>query len=399
MQEELRLTVVALEQESRVAGASPTGHRRGARVALVVFVVVVVAAVPLYLWRGRHQWFYLDEWDFLAGRDATNLHDLLRPHNEHWSTVPILVYRFMWRLFGLQTYKPYQLMTIGLHLVAACLLRVVMRRADVRPWIATVAASLFVLLGAGHENIVWAFQIGFVASLVCGLVHLILADHDGRFARRDAIGVAFGGLGLMCSGVGVTMVAVVGLAVLIRRGLKMAALHVAPLAVLFLAWWSVFGRNAYSSPDTSVSSVVRFVGIGIGHTFAELGQVRFVGIALAGLLVVGLVCAVRGDFVTPLRARLAAPIGLLGGGVVYLIIVGLGRIAKADIAIRLGVIGSVDDTARAGRYVHILALLTLPALAVAAHALVQRSRPRPGRRGVAGAWDQREYRRDRTDRH
>ena len=68
------------------------GYEPGA-VATVVFAVVVVAAVPLYLWRGRHQWFYLDEWDYLVARRATSLHDLLRPHNEHWQTLPILAYR------------------------------------------------------------------------------------------------------------------------------------------------------------------------------------------------------------------------------------------------------------------------------------------------------------------
>ena len=46
-----------------------------------------------------------------AGR-ATDLGDLLRPHNEHWSTLPILVYRVLWQLFGLRTYVPYQLVAL-----------------------------------------------------------------------------------------------------------------------------------------------------------------------------------------------------------------------------------------------------------------------------------------------
>ena len=228
-----------------------------ARVATVVFAVVVIAAVPLYLWRGRHQWFYLDEWDYLAARKATSLHDLLRPHNEHWQTLPILAYRALWNIVGLHSYKPYQLVTIGLHLTAACLLRVVMRRAGVGPWIATIAASLFVLFGPGHENVIWAFQVGFVGSLVCGLAHLILADHDGPLDRRDAIGLLFGIAGLMSSGVGVTMAFVVGLAALMRRGWRAAAFHLVPLAVLFLGWWLVVGRDAYSPSPGSVAEVAR----------------------------------------------------------------------------------------------------------------------------------------------
>ena len=63
------------------------------------------------------------------------------------------------------------------------------------------AAGLFLFLGSGYQNIVWAFQIGFVGSLVFGLAHLLLIDHDGGFDRRDALGLAFGLAGLMCSGV------------------------------------------------------------------------------------------------------------------------------------------------------------------------------------------------------
>ncbi len=63
--------------------------------------------------------------------------DLLRPHNEHISVLPILVYRALWHLFGLHSYDPYQLCVIALHLTAAVLLRAVMRRSGVNPWIAT----------------------------------------------------------------------------------------------------------------------------------------------------------------------------------------------------------------------------------------------------------------------
>ena len=139
--------------------------------------------------------------DFLAERTGGDLGDLLRPHNNvQWSTLPILVYRLMWTLFGLRSYVPYQVVLIALHLTAAVLLRTAMRRAGVGPWIATAAASLFVLFGAGYQNIVWAFQIGFVGSLVFELTQLLLADHDGPIDRRDWLGLAAGFSGLLCSG-------------------------------------------------------------------------------------------------------------------------------------------------------------------------------------------------------
>jgi hypothetical protein len=342
--------------------------------AAAAFAAVVVAAVPIYLWSGRHQWFFFDEWDFLAARRATDLHDLLRPHNEHWQTLPILVYRALWRLVGLRRYWPYQILTIGLHLTAASLLRTLMRRARVDPWIATAAASVFVLFGAGHENIMWGFQIGFIGSLVCGLGALLLADHDGTVDRRDALSLAAGLAALMCSGVGVTMCFVVCLAVLLRRGWRAAALYAASLAGVFIAWWLAFGRGAYESPSPSLRDTVEFVAVGTSNLFAQLGQLPGVGIALAILLVGGLVLAWGRLPLDQLRKQAAAPGALLAGGVVFLVITAIGRLGPASIAIRLGVIKYATDGARASRYVHLLAAMALPALAVAADAVIRRWR-------------------------
>ena len=156
---------------------------------------MVAIAVPVILYQGRDQWFYLDEWDFLANRSAGSFHDLMAPHVQHWTTFGILVYRALWWLVGINHYWPYQLCVVTLHLAAAVLLRTVMRRAGVNPWIATAAASLFALFGAGRQDIVFAFQITFTGALTFGLAHILLADHDGPFDRRDLIGIGFGAAG------------------------------------------------------------------------------------------------------------------------------------------------------------------------------------------------------------
>jgi hypothetical protein len=104
---------------------------------LLAFAAVLAVAFVVYVLAGRKYWFYLDEWDFLSGRDGGNLGDLFRPHNEHWTTLPILAYRVLWNVFGLNSYRPYQFLLLGLHLTAAVLLRVIMRRSGVSPWIAT----------------------------------------------------------------------------------------------------------------------------------------------------------------------------------------------------------------------------------------------------------------------
>jgi len=151
-------------QRSQGASTSVTHRERGtdtrvmvdrsARLAVAAFIAAEVVALSLWLTLGRNQWFFSDEWDFLAGRTAGDLGDLFHPHDNHWSTLPILAYRVLWWLFGLRTYLPYLTLVVLLHLTAAALLRAVMRRAGVGPWLSTAAASLFALFGAGYGDIV-----------------------------------------------------------------------------------------------------------------------------------------------------------------------------------------------------------------------------------------------------
>ena len=120
------------EPAARPGFASFVRSDRGAALA---FAALVVLAFPLLLYWGRNHWFTVDDWDFLGSRTAGDLGDLFRSHWGHWVTLPVLVYRGWWRLFGLH-YWPYQVLVISLHLVAAILLRTVMRRAGVGGWLA-----------------------------------------------------------------------------------------------------------------------------------------------------------------------------------------------------------------------------------------------------------------------
>src|SRR5207302_10440329 len=127
-------------------------------------------------------------------------------------------------------YLPYALFAILLHLAVGALLRVVMRRSGVGPWVATAGAGVFVFLGTGIENNF------FTSAMVCGLTQLLLADHDGHVDRRDFLGLGAGVVGLMCSALAVTMTIIVGVAMLLRRGWRIAMFHTVPLAALYLGW-------------------------------------------------------------------------------------------------------------------------------------------------------------------
>ena len=195
--------------------------------------------MPFLVSESRFAWFANDDWYILAGRDAGQIGDYFRPHEGHWITLPVVAFQALWSTVGLHSYRPYQMMAIATHLGVAVLLRSILRRQGVDGWIATIAAVGFACFGAGQENVVWAFQITIEGAMALGLVHLVLADRDGPIDRRDWLGLAAGAGALMCSGVGLVMVGVVGIAVLLRRGWRLALFHVAPLLAMFGIWYLI----------------------------------------------------------------------------------------------------------------------------------------------------------------
>lgn len=331
----------------------PTVLDRNPRLAIMVFAALCAGSIALYLWAGRDQWFYLDDWDFLAGRRATSITDLLRPHNEHWSTWSMLAYRAMWSVVGLHAYWPYQLLAILNHLAIATLLRVVMRRAGVGPWLATAAAAVFLLFGAGVENAVVAFQVQFASPVTFGLLQLLAADHDGPIERRDWLGLLAGLVAISSSGIGVAMVVGVGVAVLLRRGWRAAAFQTAPLAAIYPWWWLVYGHDGVQRFHSTASQIVEFVVDVHREVFGSLSAVSIIGLLLVPVTVFGLGVAWRRAGLRDARRTLAAPIGLVAAGLVFAVATGYGRAWARE------------DVATTGRYLHVTAALVLPAVAVA----------------------------------
>ena len=321
-----------------------------------------VAALAIWLQIGRKTWFYIDEWDFLAGRKAGDLDDLFRPHNGHWTTLPVLTFRALYACFGLRTYLPYRLVIIVLYLVAAALLLIVMRRAGVDPWIATSAAALFALFGAGWENIILPFQIAFTGAFTFGLAYLLVVDHEGPFNRRDAAGLLLGLGALMCSAVGVVMVAVVGAATLVRRGRTVALLHVVPLATCYALWLVAIGHRETGVGRYTAVDVVEFLRAGLIRVFGAIGPATWFGFVIVVVLVGGVALAAIDRRGTSRLDELAAPIALFAGG--------LGLLAVT--AVNRATFGA--DWARQSRYVSLVGAMMLPTLAVAADAFTRRWR-------------------------
>lgn len=323
--------------------------------------MTVVGALGVLTDLDRHLWFFGDDWEFLVDRGFSHAQlGIWSPHSEHWVTLPILVFRALFTVFGVRSYLPYIAILIVAHLILAHLIWRVMLRVGVDAWVATALVAVFLVLGSGYENLIWAFQISFVGSVLFGYAALLLVDHDRMEGRRDllvlwAVLVA----GLMCSGIGVTMVAVTGGAVLLRGGLaawRKALVVIGVPAVVYVIWFGLAGYKGLMGDQQHVTTLLEipaFVWTGLTNAFGLTSGIPGAGavlvVAFAGWL---LVRAKRDIGIAGLAIALAL------GVVPMFVIIALGRTT-------LGV-GESD----APRYVYLAIALVLPAVGLAFTQLV-----------------------------
>lgn len=333
------------------------------------FVASLVVAAPLLLWLGNQRWFSSDEWGFLVSYSLDDPGGLFAPQNGHWSTLPVVAFQVLYSTIGIRSYVAYQVMSVATHLLAVVVVRVVMRRAGVRPWVATLAALSLLLFGNGQQNIFVAIQISFVGAFVLGVCQVLLADHDGAVSWRDGLGVLAGVAALLCSAVGVAMIPVVAVAVLLRRGWRAAALHVVPVVGVYGAWFALnrprtTAGTTDAGPVEALGNIVRWDILGEAGSFRDLAANPWLGAVLAAVLVGGLAVAWQGRSWSWFRRTQGAPVALLVGGVSFLTLTGASRWMMAG----------ADAGSSQSRYQYMVAAFTIPALGVAFDALARRWR-------------------------
>lgn len=336
---------------------------RAPRAATGAFGALLAIAAVAYAVAGRAQWFFQDEWVFLAERDATSASGLLDPHNEHWVTAPLLAYRVLWSVVGARRYEPYQALAIAAHLAVVVLLHLLLRRRfGVSPWVAVAAVTLVLFTGTGAENVVWAFQITFTGAIAAGLAALLLADHPQPSRRRRAASLACGLFSLMCSGVGLLVVGVLGACLLARRGWRAAAAATAPLAAVYLTWRLTFGSGS-TDLGGDVGLILRFIRVGLAHVTRTAGPTAWAGELLVALALVGtaLVAWESRASLPALRRRLGPPVAMASGAVAFFALTGSTRAETEGLAF-----------ATRGRYAYVALVLFVPLVAVGADAVLRR---------------------------
>jgi hypothetical protein len=270
---------------------TPTASRFSGvdRLAGRTFAAVAVAAWAILLWMGRGLSFYSDEWYYIANRSLFDPQTWFPPHGEHWSTIPIVAYRVLMELFGLRTYMPYLALLVGLHVLVAFGVFVLLRRWT-GPLPALAGGILILFFGSGFENIFWAFQIGFVASVGAGLLMIWLLERPPTPGRVAAV-VALLVFCLATSGLGLIFLAIGGLWMLLtsgwRRWLPTLALPVA----VYLAWYLAIGHSGTGSQRNpfTIDQVVLTPGFVAEGVENSIGSITGLPPVLAGVVALGLV--------------------------------------------------------------------------------------------------------------
>src|SRR5204863_7192235 len=157
------------------------------------------------------------------------------PHNEHFSLVPVIVYKILFATAGLDHYAPYQVVALVLHLTIATLVFVWVRRraGDV---LALAGATLLLFLGAGFEDVLWPFQIGFLFALASGLGAFLLLERDTRVG--DVAAMILLGVSLASASLGIPIAFGAGAYLLVRPAQRGRLWVVLVPLVLYGIWYA-----------------------------------------------------------------------------------------------------------------------------------------------------------------
>jgi hypothetical protein len=290
---------------------------------VLVATTAVIACVAI-LWLARGFTFYFDEWTVILPADSSWT-VYLQPHNEHPAMLLRLIYAVLLNTVGMRTYVPYMAVLLALHATSVVLLfELVRRRAgDV---IGIGAAVLLLVMGAAWENLLWAFQIGFVGSVACGLAALLLMDQGGPphgVGRKWSVMLLLLA-SLMFSGIGLffLIAAAVWLALTPERRTDLVWL--APVALALVAWYLAYGRSGTPPASTSLAGNVAALPLytvwGLGASVAGLiGEDGWVGPVLLLLALAALGFSWRG------RRPDGFNIGIAAALLAFYVVLGLNR--------------------------------------------------------------------------
>ena len=212
-------------------------HRPGH--GTLAFAAAAAAAAALILSLNHGFSFWYDEWWFITQRIPWNPHSFLEPYQEHLSIVPVLVYKLLLSTAGLGNYLPFRIVGVIGYIASVAVVFTYARRRIGDIGALALSAPLLVL-GAGAQDVLWPFQISFVASVGFGVGALLAFDRGDR--RGTVVGAGLIAMALASSAVGVAF----AVAAAVDRGLRAPRRALAEVGLpiaLYALWYVAYGRS------------------------------------------------------------------------------------------------------------------------------------------------------------
>jgi hypothetical protein len=228
------------------------------RARLIVLAAGIAGCLAL-LWLSRAYTFYFDEWSFITQAPGATPGWIFTPHNEHPAILFRIVYWVLLNTAGLRTYVPYMVVLLALHLANVLLLFELVRRRN-GELIGLAAAALLLVGGAGWEDVLWAFQMAWLASTALGLGMLIAIDGPPSHRRTGTAAALLAG-SLAFSGIGVVFAIAATVDLLLGRERRRYIVWLVPVALLLLIWYLAIGHTGnHPNPPPTAGNVLLLPG-------------------------------------------------------------------------------------------------------------------------------------------
>ena len=223
------------------AGGGSTPDRRRSTATLIGLIWAVGISGILLLYWGSKLTFFLDDWEFLIYRRGFTADVILNPHGENIVAGPMLVYKLLLAVFGMDSSMPWVVVLIGSFLTTGVLLFVYLRRR-VGQIAALAGTAIFLFLGPAWEDLLWPFQINYVVAMAAGMGALVAWDRDDR--RGEVIACALLVVATLFSSLGLPFLACFLVLILVREDRWSRIWVIVVPAVLFATWWLGWGHTA-----------------------------------------------------------------------------------------------------------------------------------------------------------
>jgi len=326
------------------------------------------------LWCNRHTWFFGDDFAYvfdryLAAKDGRWVDALLRPHNEHWVTLPAFLHIALQTLFGIDQHLIFIIPVVSAHCLGVwASSRVVFRAtADGAATLATALALTF--MAAGNENLLWGFQVGFIGAPVLVILATLLC-HRVNSTPRLGVASLLCCLAVMTQGTALSAMVIPTLLLLFQRRIRDLVIIVGPAAALFIGWYLKWGSDSVHSSPTNEQRLQwpQYVWKGIQTSLDGFVNVQGAGAIILALSLVGL-CRSRLGW-----SHLQLPIAMFAAAPCFFAISAWGRL-------QFGI-----DQAGASRYQYIGILFMSPLLIIGVYELFSLPRRRTASLLIVGAW-------------